>query len=250
MSDDPRELLKTHREFIELQPEQVEKILLEAEEASSNTTIWTKNPNHLVHTRTYAYKVGPGVFSLYIPKDFDADGFAAEVAQLDSEDCYFNVLAPTASLFFKSQIKEITKVSIDFEKPKKVLKIQRRKYERLMLSTQKSNPVVMAHPIFPSGKITREMLDISGGGIAVKVPEEEEILFQPGMNIKKVDFKFLDSEIHASVQVRYSRALFEKGHIVGSKIGLEFVYIDDVDRERIKDFVARMNRDVIADTMG
>jgi hypothetical protein len=124
---------------------------------------------------------------------------------------------------FSGEIVSETLEKWSFAIPPYLQQVIRRKYFRYTIPKAYEIPVQIPNPRRAEIKITGFLVDLSRGGMAVKVPIYYEKEFVPGKSRFQVHFRLHGSEVIANVVVRsVRRGIPQNQETATSLIGLEF----------------------------
>jgi hypothetical protein len=231
-TEKPRDFepIEDHREMLAL--------LVEGAKITADTLIWTKNQENVLHSRISLLSTADEVIYAWIPTDFSAQPFAAEIEKKLALECFFSVSLSRANLFFKTQYISQDSAGLQFKIPSQVYKVQRRKNLRFPIPDSYTLPVEFQDPLFPRKTIRTKVIDISASGLSFSAAEGDSPLFQSGAILKDLRFAIRGRLIQVDAEIRHVRP-FHKQLI---KVGLAFQGLQSSDSSHIASYVFDENR--------
>lgn len=171
--------------------------------------------------------------------------FLDELAASASPDLYVNVVNERAKVFFKTPIKGLRDGRLVLAYPQGVFRVQRREHIRYKIPQGRSMRVEVHSPLQPAEPLNPKVVDFSAGGMAFCVPKEQENLFSSGQLIPTLRFSLDRQVIFVQGHIRHVRRSLIEG-VEMAVVGVLFVAIEEADRRRIADFVARQHRAILS----
>ncbi len=215
---------------------EINRLLAEGVKTLAPTILWTLNQEQTVQTYLNLFNPDEGFFRVWKPADLDPKNFE------NVKECFFNLSLVRANLFFKSTLTSFVPEGIHFVKPEKIFKVQRRSYFRLPISDRISLKIKFEDPIFPESHMSKDVLDMSAGGLSFLVSDQEEALFEPGLILKKLEFDLNEKKIKCEGEVRYFKVFPINSRTPGVKIGIKFHHMKPEDSQIIATFVFKESR--------
>jgi hypothetical protein len=220
---------------------EADRLFKEALKGTAIATIWTKNNQHVFKSKLNTY-TEVEVFYVKIPKSLDPNALKTDLAKSDSSDCFFNVALTKAHIFFKSAFIGFDSSGLKFKLPDKLFKVQRRNHMRYSFMEHYLPKVQFKDPREPVRFLTKKMLDISGGGLAIQVNSEEATIFLPGLILNNLTFSLRERVISCDAEVRHVTMLPAFSPLRGKKVGLLFQNLKTYDLDHINNYVLEENR--------
>jgi hypothetical protein len=231
------------REFELIKDEAAAQALLkEGSRTLASATIWTKNQEHVVSTHLGVYSEAERILYAWAPKDFHLGKFMDFLVKAGTNDCYFSVSLSRANIFFKTPFAGHDQGGIKFKIPQQIYKVQRRKDLRMPIPDGYVMKVDFRDPLFPDTIMTRKVLDISAGGISIRVGKMEEAVFQPGLVLNDLALFVRSRHIVCSAEIRHVRALPPESPTPGIKVGLAFLNLKQADVQHLAQYVFEETR--------
>lgn len=238
-------------------------LILEGVKSFASCTIWTRNQEHLLRTYLSSFDETTGKIHAWIPKEFDVSKFIHDVkikpiqesrlsdpSDMPTPDCYFSVSLATANIFFKALFDGVDGEGLRFFAPTNVYKVQRRKDFRMPIPDGYAVIAEFNDPIFEERRLKKKIMDVSAGGLAFIVEEDEAPMFTIGMMIPNIEFKIKSRKIVATGEVRHMRTIAPQGtatagaksRLKGVKVGVQFKHIAERDIQFIAAYVFEESR--------
>jgi hypothetical protein len=222
--------------------QEAHKLLREAVRSIASTMIWTKEQKHVLATNLRVFDEREKKLYARIPSGTDPEWFVGELDKMGSRECFFSVSLAKANVFFKAACGGVFDEGLQFSLPERLYKVQRRKQARFMVPFGRVMKVELADPLFPAGKLSKKIFDISSGGLAFIVDEEEGAAFQVGLLIEGMNFLVRGRRIKAEAEVRHLKTMARDSATPGVKVGVMFKAIDPGDAQWIDAYVFEESR--------
>lgn len=213
------------------------------------TVIWTTDQGYQFSSYiTQLSAVEKGVFCS-TPKNFDRTRFLDDLATKNNNECFFSIMLPRATLFFKSAFIDFRDSQIKFAVPLKAFKVQRRENLRHLLFKDPKAWVEYSDPLFPEKKMKTKVYDVSAGGLSFLVLSQDAPLYPTGLILDDFQFTLKDRTLSATVQVRHTKPCTGAQKDMGTKVGISFKKINASDSEFIAAFVFDESRKIFSRLM-
>lgn len=212
-------------------------LLKEAARATAQTIIWTKEQNQQIHSRISAIVESEKELFAWNPPDFNPHEFMDTMAQNKVEDCYFSANLNRATIFFKAKFKHPDAAGLCFHLPEKVFKVQRRQFLRFPIPELYKMLIEIEDPIDPSKTLSKQILDISAGGVALIVSHAESPEYQVGAKIEFIRLKVHQTQIDCKGEVRHLSKIEQGPHKGKYRVGVAFVDIKPQFSDTIAKYV-------------
>lgn len=217
------------------------RYLQEGVRTFASAIIWTKNQDQTITTNLKAFDEKNGFIFVNLPKFFNVDRFQERLSKLGSSECFFSVSLQSANVFFKSPYIETGDHWIKFKIPNDAYKVQRRKNFRFAIPPEYK--ILLNFPDSTSSTdksvmIKKYILDVSAGGLAFLVDEEEKEKYSPETIIPEMTFKIRGRSITVNGEIRYLREHpSAKKAVTRYKVGIQFTKINPRDAQEIASYV-------------
>lgn len=166
----------------------------------------------------------------------------ASIAQHKGEHAFFNSFLLTSQVIFKSQFVETDpKHGIKFSFPEKFYKIQRRKHTRVPLteSVPAQATLTLINPSdMKSTKITRRVMDLSMGGVAIRIEKDDAALIKKYNKLHMVDILLGALTLTNPGTIR---------NVTGTKIGIEMDLKNQINQKKFAAFLLQQLRTILDD---
>ncbi|MBY0471242.1 PilZ domain-containing protein [bacterium] len=212
--------------------------LKEGAATSASSMIWTKNQECVVNTMMVLFsEVDTGIFFI-VPKGFDPKNFMASLAKTGENDCFFSMSLARANIFFKAAFIGFEKKYMHFDIPTKIYKVQRRNDLRFVFPQNYEMEVQFEDPTAPNNVLTKKIIDLSAGGMALHIEEADHGLYQPGVMLKSMTFIIRGRQIICDGEIRHVAFNSHGGRRVsGAKIGVLFHKLKAGETQHIAQFI-------------
>ncbi|HLT43387.1 MAG TPA: flagellar brake protein [Luteimonas sp.] len=130
--------------------------------------------------------------------------------------------------------------------PGSLLRLQRRENYRLSLSVSPAATVHVGEGVgvgrAPAASCLR-VLDISGGGVALAVPDAAVSMFQPNMRLPPCLLRLDDAEpLPVAIEVAYAARHEVRGNVAWWRAGCRFVNLPAAIEQQVMQFIFRTER--------
>ena len=227
--------------FITTESEKETHLLLK-ESVAASATLWTKNQELVIETRLSAVSEAEKALFFWLSEDIDPDTFAHSLQIEGLTHCYFSIYGPKATLFFKARFISTDPAGLKFAYPEQGYKAQRRKHFRFPIPDGHIMRVEYSDPSGTGATQTKKAIDISAGGIAVFVAEEEELFYENGAVIENIQFKVRHHVIHTRGTIKHKQDMLNLFRTPGYKIGIQFIDLDKKSESIIDAYVMTESR--------
>jgi c-di-GMP-binding flagellar brake protein YcgR len=92
-------------------------------------------------------------------------------------------------------------------------------------------------PLFPEGVASRKVLDISAGGMAFVIAEEDTPLFPVGLTLEQFTFTIKNKKYVTRAEVSNVRKIRTEGRLQGYAVGVRFKDLRPGETQHIASFV-------------
>ena len=222
--------------------DEIDRFLKEGVKTLSAVLFWTHHQELSVSSYLNHFHDQDRTFCIWKPKDFDPKDFQQSLGGSSAQECYFNLALMSSSLFFRTDFLGLKKDELNFKAPKKIFKVQRRSYFRLPLAALGEIRVRFQDPFFPESSVVKKILDLSAGGLSFLASDQEEALFYPGMELKKMTFTIQGREMTCDAEVRHFKVMPVKSDFPGVKVGVRFLNLNSSDSQLIASYVFEESR--------
>lgn len=219
-------------------PQEALELLRESAKSLASALAWTRNQESVMSTYFMVFSEVDKLLYAWIPKDVDPKAFAESVARTGENACYFSVSLAKASIFFKALFAGYDDGGFKFRIPDHVFKVQRRKDMRYTVPEGYFMKVEFDDPLLEGQKISRKVIDLSAGGLALWISDLEDALFPAGTILKNLTFTINKHTVKCDGEVRHLREL--PGDALnprGFKVGISFQKLLPADAQFISKFV-------------
>ncbi len=93
------------------------------------------------------------------------------------------------------------------------------------------------NPRFAGDRLSKVVMDVSSGGLAMRASANEKELFKQGQELKNVVFTVGNREIKANAEVRHATQIEPQGGEAFLKVGLSFKNVKPRDSNYLNQFV-------------
>ena len=234
MSDKP----KPPREFEPIEDrDEALRLLREGARTASTAMIWTTDQEQVVNTMLNHYSAEDKSVYFWVPKELDPREFMDALAKKKNPECFFSVSLLHANIFFRTRLIGVGSIGLQFALPEKIFKVQRRKDLRIPIPDGYAMKAEFDDPHYKDERIVRKVIDISAGGTAIMVSENEEPIYQPGVILRGFTFTVRGRKIVVDVEVRHLRKLTKYPKNKATKVGVQFMNIRPGDAQHIAGYV-------------
>lgn len=230
------------RDFDPVSETEASKFLWEAAKTTAAAMVWTKDQKHVLQTHLSRYSPKDKHLYAWIPPGFDVPKFNDEMADLGAKECFFSVSLSRANIFFKTLFLGFDDGGLRFALPEKLFKVQRRKDLRYSIPDGYVMKVQFEDPLFPGQVVTHKVIDLSAGGLAFLVTDNEAPVFTQGLLLKNLAFTLQARRIIADAEVRHLRPFDDGARHVGVKVGALFNSIKESDKQAVASYVFEETR--------
>jgi hypothetical protein len=218
------------------------KLLKEGCKTLSSAMIWTRDQEQVINSHLSVYSDAIDSFYCWTPKDLDTKKFTTEILKSPTRECYFSVSLFRANIFFRSEFVAVDTAGLLFKFPVKVFKVQRRNDVRLPILDGVSMKVEFTDPLFPEKQISKKVLDISAGGMAFVVTENETPTFPAGLTLEAFSFNIGNRRLSTCAEVTNVRKLKDERHKNLFAVGVKFKDLRPGDIQHIAGYVFEESR--------
>jgi hypothetical protein len=218
------------------------KLLKEGCKTLSSAMIWTKDQEQVLNSHLSVFSDSTDSFYCWAPKDFDSKKFVADVQASAHSECFFSVSLFRANIFFRASFVALDTAGLLFKFPTKIFKVQRRNDVRLPLLDFLAVKVHFRDPLFPDKESIRKVLDISAGGMAFLIHEEDVPLYPVGLTLNDFLFKVANRTFKIRAQISNSRKLRDEKHKGAFAVGVQFLDLRPGDVQHIASWVFEESR--------
>jgi hypothetical protein len=221
---------------------EADRFLREAGKTFSSVMLWTKDQEEVVNSRISLYSDSTGNFYVAAPKGFDARKFMDDLATRENQDVFFSISLVRANLFFKTRLVGVGTAGMQFAKPDRLYKVQRRRDLRFRIPDGMALPMEHQDPLFPESLLKRKVIDISAGGLGFLIPYDEEPVYPVGLLLKGLRFTLNGRAFSLDAEIRHVQVLPAEGRFQGVKVGVRFKDIRQADNQWIASYVFDQSR--------
>ncbi len=221
------------------------RLVRESAKNHATATLWTTGKAVVLRTSICHFDIAHGTFHAELPSGFPLEKVLSIVSARSG--IFFNVELSDTRLFFQATFHhfEQGRQVLEFKLPIEAYKVQQRKHPRI--STRNSRTIRAFHedPLQPGRSIQRRVLDLSAGGLSVKLFFGEERHYRVGQKFESLQVHLGGRIIMCWALVRNIRVSPLEGDKTELVMGLEFLNMDGagqkaisnlVDQEMIKQF--------------
>lgn len=232
-------------------PEELVEIINEFLSGQASAMLWTKDREDSFHTMISSVSPTQGLLYVFTPADFKKEQFLRSVADTGGE-CFFSVSVSKANVFFKTKyLNKEDQAGLLFQFPKQLFKAQRRKEMRFSLPLDPPTAVQFEDPLNPGSMIRKTLLDVSAGGIAFVVDENDSALFFAGLKLRATQFAVGAKTLQTGMaEVRHSMPLPIDAKLQGFKVGAQFIEIPEAEAEWIRAYAFEQNKKAFTTQVG
>lgn len=213
------------------------RFLAEGSKSFAAVMIWTDNQEMVINTHLALLNAADRFFYTSTPPDLNLPIFIDHLARKSSAEVFFSVSLASANLFFKAKFRDADGTGLKFDLPAKTYKVQRRKDVRFQIPEGYLLKVEFQDPLFPGTTHSRKVFDISAGGMSFIVPEQDAPLFTEGLILHGIQFTLRGKKIITEGEVRHARPLPARSKEQGTKVGILFKKLAQLDNQAITAYV-------------
>jgi c-di-GMP-binding flagellar brake protein YcgR len=202
------------------------------------TLIWTKDQEHVIRAHLKLLNQADQVICMRTPKDFELAKLKAVFQKNGSDECFVCITLGGAHIFFKTRFKIQDNVGLKFFLPTTAYEVQRRANPRYEIPQGYVFWAEFLNPTNLKESIKRKIYDISAGGLALVLPEQEASPYVTGVILQQLKISVRGKLIAGEGEVRYSKALSETWNGKFKKVGIRFKEFLPQDIELIREYVA------------
>jgi c-di-GMP-binding flagellar brake protein YcgR len=233
-------------ELIPVPEKEAHQLLAEGAESLSSTMFWIRDQKVHIRSHLTVFDRDNKTLQVFRPLDLDLPKFLEELKKAPEQNVYFNVSLLQANLAFKAPLLKADDHELFFGLPiaDRVFKIQRRTELRFIVPDGQVIKVQFKDPFQKDLKHSKNILNISAGGIAFLIAPEDEASCQPGILLKDVTLTIQGRTIKVDAQIRHTTLLKDgrnKGEI---KVGVLFTNIKPEDTQFLASFVFEEHRKI------
>jgi len=204
--------------------------------------IWTAEHEQVINSHLNVFSEATHTFYCWAPKSLDTQAFFAAVSQSPLRECYFSVSLVRANIFFRSEFLDLDTGGLQFRIPNKVFKVQRRNDVRLPILENFAMKVSFKDPLFPLQEMNKKVLDISAGGLAFMITEDESAIFPKGLILKDVTFMIGNRKLTTRAEISNVRELRDDRNKGYHAVGIHFLDLRPGDAQYIAGYVFEESR--------
>lgn len=230
------------RNFQPVEALEAKNFIWEAAKTFASTMIWTREQRHTINTHLTVFNQTDQEIFAWIPQNFDAAGFMADLAKINQKECYFSISLGRANIFFRTQFLEYDEGGLKFKAPEKVFKVQRRKDNRFPIPDGHVLKIEFQDPLFPESRMIKKVIDLSASGLAFCIENHEASFFVNYTVIKDLLMTISGTKIKCNAEIRHIKAIPSGQRISGTKVGIRFLNISNSDIQTIAAFVFEESR--------
>ena len=159
------------------------------------------------------------------------------------QSAFFNSFLLTSQVLFKSKLVSVdSKLGVlQFSFPEKFFKIQRRKHIRVPLSDAvkaEANVTLINPTDMKSVTITRQILDLSMGGVAIKIEKDDAVIVKKYSRVHKVEIKLGELVMTNPGEIK---------NVTATKIGIEMDLKNQIQQKKFAAFLLQQLRILLDD---
>jgi hypothetical protein len=218
------------------------KLLKEGCKTLSSAMIWTKDQEQVLNSHLSVFSESTDSFYCWSPKDFDSNKFIADVYASSGGECFFSVSLYRANIFFRAAFVALDTAGLLFKFPTKVFKVQRRNDVRLPLLDFLAVKVHFKDPLFHEKESIRRVLDISAGGMAFLINEEDVPLYPVGLILESFLFRVANRSFKIRAEISNCRKMRDEKHKGAFAVGVKFLDLRPGDTQHIAGWVFEESR--------
>jgi hypothetical protein len=218
------------------------KLLKEGCKTLSSAMIWTKDQEQVLNSHLSVFSESTSSFYCWAPHDFDSGKFITEIQMASDHECFFSVSLFRANIFFRAAFVNLDTAGLLFKFPTKVFKVQRRNDVRLPMHDLLSLKVHFRDPLYPDKETIRKVLDISAGGMAFLITEEDAPLYPVGLTLNDFLFKIASRSFKVRAEISNCRKLRDEKHKGSFAVGVKFKDLRPGDTQHIAAWVFEESR--------
>ncbi len=218
------------------------KLLKEGCKTLSSAMIWTKDQQQVLNSHLSVFSESTSSFYCWAPHDFDSATFIANVETSPDRECFFSVSLHRANIFFRSSFFALDTAGLLFKFPTKIFKVQRRNDVRLPMHDFLSMRVHFRDPLYPEKETIQKVLDVSAGGMAFLIKEEDASLYPVGLTLNDFLFKVGNRSFKIRAEISNCRKLRDERHKGQFGVGVKFKDLRAADTQHIAAWVFEESR--------
>jgi hypothetical protein len=210
--------------------------LNEGTKTRAMTEIWSKDRKHRMNANLTHMNQASNLLTASV-QTADSKNFIGALKALDDVTCLFSVNLHQVQLFFVSSLLGFNNSACQFELPTNVYEVQRRFSLRYSFSSDTKVRVEFDNPRLIGDRLSKVMIDVSSGGLAMRASPTEKELFKQGQELKNIVFKVGDREVKTNADVRHATLIEPQGAEAFLKVGLSFKNVKPRDSNFLNQFV-------------
>jgi hypothetical protein len=213
------------------------RLVRESAKNHAPATLWTTGKAVVLRTSICQFNIANGTFHAELPTGFPLEKVLSIVSARSG--IFFNVELPETRLFFQAAFHhyEQGRSVLEFKLPTEAYKVQQRRHPRI--NTRNSRTIRAFHedPLQAGRSIQRRVLDLSAGGLSVRLFFGEERHYRVGQKFESLQLHLGRKIISCWAQVRNIRVATLENDKTELVMGLEFLNLDDSGRKSISNLV-------------
>jgi hypothetical protein len=213
------------------------KLLREGIRNSAATQLWSKNREIDYNCVLTGFDSTQGLFSVWRPGEYTHEAIKAALKRSGEQDCRFSVTLNQAVIFFRATYYGSDEVNDYYTLPTAYFKVQRRGHMRLPIPYGYVMKCTFVNPLDPLEELERKILDISGGGAAVLVSDDEAVLFSADTVLHQFRFVIRGKQLMCKAEVRHTKPVPDNSTKPGYRMGLRFLDLNAADTAFVDHYV-------------
>ncbi len=217
-------------------------LLSEGCKTLASVMIWTQEQKHVLNSHLVEINEAERSILVETPREFKLEQFIDDFAKAGSRSCFFSLSLARANVFFKTDYIDSLKRDLRFKLPTTLYKVQRRTNVRFHVPESMTLKVQYQDPLFSELTLSRRVLDLSSGGMAILLEYAEEAIYKSLPTLKDVSFTLRNRMINCTADIRHMKALPTDSRTPGVKAGIFFNGLKESDKNWIAAYVFEESR--------
>ncbi len=215
------------------------RLVREGARNQSAATLWTPGRTIVLRLRILEFDIQKNLFRTSLP---DGPSLKRVLAILSSDSgVFFNVELADTHILFQTTLKEFDHDNgiLSFNNPEAVYKIQQRKHPRLIIEKPSSVRAFHDDPLQPGRSIQRRVVDLSIGGMSMRLFFGEERHYRIGQSLNSIRLQIGQKFVPCSGQIQNIRVFKHPNGASELIMGITFLEMTEAAQSTISTFVDR-----------
>lgn len=210
----------------------IHQTIMQACDNEASVVLWTRNQEHVIRTQLSSGLMPKKWFFAKIQDGNSLQAMTTHLVKNNTSECQILIYQPQKAVIgFRCTLLGIEGSLLKIHYPELIYRVQRRQYQRY--SIRKGYQIELEYKERGDEEETlrRPILDMSVGGLAFLISNEEAINYSVGMDIKEAEIDLRSRRLSVDLKIQNTNALAGNSANNGIQVGAAFtrISVDDIE---------------------